>query len=227
MSCGIYKIENNVNHMIYIGQSINIENRFIQHKNNKNNYDIHVALREYGIENFSFDIIELCNKKELNEREIYWISYYNCQKPNGYNCTPGGTGWNPAVEASKIRVAQYDLDGNFIKEFESISDAERQTLAGHISDVLDKENKKSGEYMWLSLKNRDSFPLKIKKWQDHRSQRKQPIYQLDKNTEEIIAEFDSAKDAAIALGLSGSSHIVGVLNGKRKTCAGYKWRRKE
>ena len=54
MSCGIYKIENNVNHMIYIGQSIDIENRFIQHKNNKNNYDIHVALREYGIENFSF-----------------------------------------------------------------------------------------------------------------------------------------------------------------------------
>ena len=141
MSCGIYKIENNINHMIYIGQSIDIENRFIQHKNNKNNYDIHVALREYGIENFSFDIIELCSKKELNEREIYWISYYNCQKPNGYNCTPGGTGWNPAVEASKIRVAQYDLNGNFIKEFESISDAERQTLAGHISDVLDKENK--------------------------------------------------------------------------------------
>ena len=101
MSCGIYKIENNVNHMIYIGQSIDIENRFIQHKNNKNNYDIHVALREYGIENFSFDIIELCSEKELNEREIYWISYYNCQKPNGYNCTPGGTGWNPAIEASK------------------------------------------------------------------------------------------------------------------------------
>jgi len=227
MSCGIYKIENKINHMIYIGQSIDIENRFSQHRTNKNDYDIHVALREFGIDNFTFDIIELCNENKLNEREIYWISYYKCQKPNGYNCTPGGTGWNPAVEASKIKVGQYDLEGNFIKEFESISEAERQTKAGHISDVLDKENKKSGESMWLSLKNREFFPVKINKWEDHRSQRKQAIYQLDKNTEEIIAEFDSAKDAAMALGLTSSTHIVGVLNGKRKTCGGYKWRRKK
>lgn len=228
MSCGIYKIENNINHMVYIGQSINIENRFTQHKNNKNNYDIHVALQEFGVNNFSFDVVELCEKEQLNEREKYWISYYNCQYPNGYNKTPGGTGWSPAVEASKIKVAQYDLQGNFIKEFESISEAERNTAAGHISDVLDKENSKSGESLWLSLRNRDSFPPKINPWINQCGEkRKRPIYQLDKDTGEIIAEFDSAKDAAEALGLAGSTHIVAVLNGRRKTCGGYKWKRKE
>lgn len=96
MSCGIYKITNNVNNKIYIGQSINIEKRWQHHKleaNNKNqnqyNYLIHRAFRKYGIKNFSFEIIEECLSNELNDKEKYWIKYYNSYK-NGYNMTAGG-----------------------------------------------------------------------------------------------------------------------------------------
>lgn len=98
MSCGIYKITNNINNKIYIGQSQNIEQRWRSHKyesiNEKQkpyNYSIHKAFRKYGLDNFSFDIIEIVPKEKLNEREIYWINYYNSYK-NGYNETLGGEG---------------------------------------------------------------------------------------------------------------------------------------
>ena len=46
---------------------------------------------KYGIENFSFEVIEECEKEKLNDREIYWISFYNSNnKNNGYNLTNGG-----------------------------------------------------------------------------------------------------------------------------------------
>lgn len=47
------------------------------------------AFRKYGIDNFSFDVIEECTVNELNEKEIYWISFYDTFF-NGYNQTLGG-----------------------------------------------------------------------------------------------------------------------------------------
>ena len=94
MSCGIYKIKNLINNKIYIGQSVFIEQRWAAHRyagrNAKDNYPIHKAMNEYGIENFSFEIIEECDITELNDKEVYWIQFYDSYK-NGYNATPGGT----------------------------------------------------------------------------------------------------------------------------------------
>lgn len=94
MSCGIYKIQNLINGKIYIGQSVSIEKRWAAHRyagrNKKDNYPIHKAMVKYGVENFSFEIIELCDKDQLNEKEVYWISVYDSYK-NGYNATPGAS----------------------------------------------------------------------------------------------------------------------------------------
>lgn len=94
--CGIYKIENLINHQVYIGQSINIFKRFSNHKAtafNKNkeayNYPLYIDIRKYGIENFSFEILEECAQEVLNEREIYYVSKYNSYY-NGYNQSKGG-----------------------------------------------------------------------------------------------------------------------------------------
>lgn len=96
MSCGIYKYENKINGKIYIGLSSNIEKRYSQHlydskneKRLKRATGIDYAINKYGIENFTFEIIELCNIEELDEKEKYWISFYNSYE-NGYNRTTGG-----------------------------------------------------------------------------------------------------------------------------------------
>ena len=93
---GIYKITNKLNGHIYIGLSKNIEERWKKHcqkykNSNDKEYEkyLYRAFRKYGIDNFTFEVIEECEEKELRNREIYWISYYDSYA-NGYNETPGG-----------------------------------------------------------------------------------------------------------------------------------------
>jgi len=90
---GIYRIVNDINQHCYIGQSVQIEKRWQNHKvaafniNDKGyEYPLYRAFRKYGIENFTFEIIEECSQEELNEKEHYWISYYQPE----YNQTEGG-----------------------------------------------------------------------------------------------------------------------------------------
>ena len=96
---GIYKITNTLTNECYIGQSINIESRWMQHayegtKGTRQN-KLYKAIRQYGIENFIFEIIEQCqlNQIILDQRERYWIKQYNSYN-NGYNSTLGGQGEN-------------------------------------------------------------------------------------------------------------------------------------
>lgn len=93
---GIYKITNLINGNSYIGQAKNIKKRWNQEKNtSKNpndpgyNYPLMKAFRKYKIENFSFEVIEECKIEELNDREVYWIEFYDTFF-NGYNQTLGG-----------------------------------------------------------------------------------------------------------------------------------------
>ncbi len=97
----IYKIINNINNKIYVGQTKrSVHERWQQHiKSSRYNYctdystKIHRAIRKYGIKNFSIFIIETCDILLLNEREQYWINFYN-SIDDGYNITKGGNGYS-------------------------------------------------------------------------------------------------------------------------------------
>lgn len=93
---GIYKITNLINGKSYVGQSIDIHKRWkreIEDSNNANrisyDYPLMRAFRKYGIDNFNFEIIEECCIEDLNEKEIYWIDFYDTFF-HGYNQTLGG-----------------------------------------------------------------------------------------------------------------------------------------
>lgn len=87
----IYKITNLINGKLYIGQTItSIERRFSKHCGNENQI-VSKAIHKYGVENFKVEEIDRAEtREELNEKEIYWIKYYNSLVPNGYNVAGGG-----------------------------------------------------------------------------------------------------------------------------------------
>lgn len=87
----IYVITNTINNKKYVGQSIDADRRFIEHcKNYISEVSlINKAIKKYGKENFTMEIVEH-SVENYNERESYWINFYNSMSPNGYNLTPGG-----------------------------------------------------------------------------------------------------------------------------------------
>lgn len=93
----IYKITNKINGKIYIGQTTKtLEERFQKHcwgTTLKDIYHFNMAIKQaikkYGKENFTIELIEQVEKDKLDEREVYWISFYNSYQ-KGYNCTLGG-----------------------------------------------------------------------------------------------------------------------------------------
>lgn len=90
MKKAIYKITNNINHKIYIGQSINPNKRFQQHCSykSKDNSLLNKAIQKYGKENFSLEIIGWF--EDYNDKEKYYIQFFRTLVPYGYNVTPGG-----------------------------------------------------------------------------------------------------------------------------------------
>ena len=93
MKKDIYLIKNDINNKLYVGQSVNAKDRFYKHKNESkskaDNMLIHRAMRKYGFEHFSYEILEE-QVENYDEREIYWIAKLNTQVPNGYNIAMGG-----------------------------------------------------------------------------------------------------------------------------------------
>ena len=93
--CGIYKITNKKSGLCYIGQAINIADRWKQHVKCGLGIDtpaqnkLYKAMQKDGITNFTFELLEKCSKAELNEKEKYYISLYQ-----SYDCGYNSTGGN-------------------------------------------------------------------------------------------------------------------------------------
>lgn len=90
--CGIYKITNVLSGKVYVGQSVDIAERWKQHIKRGCKCDagtlsgagLYEAMWEDGVWNFSFQILELCEKSELNSHEKMWISHFQSNEI-GYN----------------------------------------------------------------------------------------------------------------------------------------------
>lgn len=133
---GIYKITNQLNGKVYIGQSIDIEERWKQHKrawrDTSRKALLYEAIRKDGLGNFLFEIIEECPKEKLNEREKFWIREYNSLE-DGYNMS--------TIENLQRKIS-VPLAEEIIKEIQ-ISDFTSAELA----------RKYNVSHTWISLVN--------------------------------------------------------------------------
>lgn len=87
---GIYKITNLTNQMCYVGQAANLAERWKQHIKRGLGADpvtknkLYPAMKTIGVENFSFEVIEECERSKLDEREDYWQDFFKA-KEFGYS----------------------------------------------------------------------------------------------------------------------------------------------
>ena len=173
----IYKIENNINGKIYIGQTIQeLKIRFRRHcsfsalSDAESNMPIKKAIKKYGKENFTISVVEECDDSEINDREIFWIEKYNSFK-SGYNATLGGGGlygyWNVIknVDINEI-IEKYNsgISANKLSKEYQIS---RQT----IRDALKRKNIKPRSCVDVCSKGNISMELIAKMLNDGKSQR--------------------------------------------------------
>lgn len=158
----IYKITNNVNGKIYIGQKkspVLIETYWGSGKL------ITQAIKKYGIENFSREILQWCScKEELNQQEVYFISIFKSRDSNvGYNLSPGGTSINSGrhfseehkrkiSEANKGRKASEKTRSKLSEVHKGLQAGEKHPLYGkHHS----KETKKLMSEAHMGIKMSD------------------------------------------------------------------------
>jgi group I intron endonuclease len=107
----IYKITNIISGKSYIGQTISSLNvRWSKHtKEYSRCYALSNAISKYGKENFEIEVIEKCvSRDELDDREVFWINYFNTKYPNGYNLKDGGKSPRHS-ETTKAKLSEIGL----------------------------------------------------------------------------------------------------------------------
>ena len=218
MTCGIYKIENLINHKIYIGQSIQIERRLQKHKTIKDDLYIHRAIQKYGVDNFSFEVIQECDQQQLSQREIYWIDFYNSLIPNGYNMIPGGSN-GCGLSKGKI-IEKYSLEGEFLEQYPSARQASNinNINQSNIISCCNELRNQAGPYQWKwKESNKKIFPIKGTFVNDSVLQ-----YDLQGN---FLKQYSSTDEVCKLFRVSKSGLSL-ACTGKNKTLLDYQWKYK-
>lgn len=207
----IYKITNDINQKIYIGKTeFSIEKRFKEHcrdayKDSLEKRPLYSAIRKYGSEHFYIELVEETDNPE--EREIYWIEYYNSFR-DGYNATKGGDG---------KCIYNHKLILSLLKE-----NPNPKVIAEQIGCCVD--------IVYKIAKENDIKVINIgqQKIKDNATE----VHQYDKKTKKYIQSFSSNSEAAqwcynnnytSMIGKTARSHIGEVARGQRKTAYGFIW----
>lgn len=224
--CGIYKYENPINHMVYIGQAIDLQERHKKHRRNVSDQshqeDIYKAFREFGFDNFDYEILEQFeefDQDKLNELECYYIEKFNSLKPNGYNMVPGGT--NGAGLAHGKPVKYYDIYGNYIETFNSAHQAELKTGINYssICACCREEIKHTKGYQWKYV---DSEKIIGDISKDGIIINERKVYQYDLKGN-LIKVYNTLKEAS-EISKINKALICKVCKFNGNTAGGYVWR---
>lgn len=201
----IYKITNLVNNKVYIGQTVRtLKERMMEHNRHRTTM-IDKALKKYGKENFNIELLDSANTlEELNEKEIYYINYYNSKKPNGYNLCNGGDNTKGFVhrEISKIKM----------------SNKKKGKYKGSENHFFGKHHTLETRQQWSD--KRKGLKHLTEEQKEKLRTTKHTVKVMCVETQEI---FNSVKEASQKYNLK-ATHITRVCKGKRKRTGNYHWK---
>lgn len=180
---GIYKITS-PSKRTYIGQSIDIENRWIKYKNINNSkvqQKLYRSFMKYGIDNHVFEILEECSVDELDNTEIKWINYFKTNK-TGLNILEGGGNSRKGVKHTNETKQKMSKSHLGKQDTEQTKNKKSQSAKGKIKNETHRTN--------LSKSCSETFG--------------RPIIQKSLNGE-FIKEWNTGKQASVELNLSYTS----------------------
>jgi hypothetical protein len=237
---GIYLITNNANGKIYVGSSVKIKHRMNTHINHlkKNKHDnryLQHSWNKYGSEVFSFTVIEIVkDEAKLIEREQFWIDNLKvCDKNIGYNILPiaGSFAGKTQSDDEKLKrrelntksFLQFDLEGNLIREWSSISEMNREFnfTVSTISLALKNKSKFQKKYYLIpedEFTNELLLSVISKKHKKHKGRK---VNQYDKNGV-LIKTWEAIKHASDLLSIDKKS-IDFCCKGIYKQAGGFVW----
>lgn len=189
-----------------------------------------------GINNFIFEIIENIEDTKLDERECYWIQFYNCMAPNGYNLTKGGEGTAGYSRQQTLQEREKRKQSNiqFYKDHpEELIRASERTKKLWENEEYRKKVTESNKKFYSEHPDKfkgENNPMYGKKHTEealekiraNAAKRKNQIAQLDKDTLEIIKIYDGIKDAEKALNVSHG--WLSKAARQDKIAYGYRWK---
>lgn len=215
---GIYKITNQKTGKAYIGQSICIEHRWkthIQSAKNPNNKDynseFYTDIRNMGVNNFCFDILEECQITDLDEKEIYYISIFDTYK-NGYNRTHGGSGQN---YEDVIKTRELWDKGYSSAEITDELKICRETVRKYLQDYKNYSTKESYKRGYF---NSEKAIQANKSWNTNAICQ----YTLDGI---FLKEFSSCAEVEKTLGILAQS-VSSCIKGEYFSVGGFRWAKK-
>ena len=220
---GIYKITNKINGKFYIGQSVDIERRFMEHKTPHGTMNsIKLAMKKYGKENFSFEVIEECSENDLNEREMYWIATLKPQ----YNRCGGGTGAKGHHVSKEVRS---ELSRKSKAYWDRLPDEKKQSIVQNLTGppvghLVSEETK--GKLRAANLGKKQSAQT-VEKRKETMRKKKENGYRRtnERHKKKVICVetgivYESVKAAAQSIGCDPTS-ISGNLKKRQATCKGF------
>lgn len=210
----IYIHTNKINGKSYVGQTIT-NPKLRWGKNGIGYYKqpkFYNAILKYGWDNFYHTVFTFHNitRDNLNTLEIEYISKYNTYN-KGYNSDIGGS----SNSKSSQKIYQYSLDGKYIRDWISQSEASRITgiPQANIGKNIQGLRFSAGGFIWSKIK------VSPKPYVDPRNK---PILQFSKNGK-FIKVWNSTREASLFYNTS-EANIYSVLNNKTKSAGGFVWR---
>lgn len=231
----VYIHKNRINGKVYVGIThyTNPEKRW--KFGYKNNPHFQAAINKYGWDNFEHIILFKNIQKELACREEQLLIKRYKKKGICYNITNGGEGSKAMSKEIIEKLKEYKgpLASQYGKKhsperieqqrkiaynmWNSLSDKEREDRLRGVRKHQFKSGKEHPNYgKPMSKENRNIMIKALSK----------PVLMIDKDTNEILKEFNSTTEAEAFLNAKGK-HVSCCCNNKRKTAYGYKWKYKE